>query len=390
VSPDNNNGEWGKAETLRMLEKARQREIGPSPSARARVWAEIERKRVPSLVRPWKLTAVFALGAACLALGVGAFVFLRPLSESALVIAADGAERSVKAGQKLPRLADLALVDMHAAGRMVAGADTQASLERLGPDGIEMQLTRGSLLMHVTPRPQRAPFVVKTPKFTARVVGTVLRVQVHADGRSSLAVGHGAVEVTPKNGKTVIVHTGEHWPADSIDAPAASELQRLGADDLEGVTASAFIPPPAAPAPAPPSTLREESALYEAGFRALHEQEDPRSALAIWTQERTRFPSGTLRKEVDASIIDALVALKQNGRARAEIDSYLRRDPDGMRSAELRFVRATLYRELDRSCRRALPELDRALEKPAEPWAVRARAARAACVAESPKHKKKR
>jgi hypothetical protein len=368
-----------------LIAKARQRDIGPSPFARARVWSKLEKQLAPKRGFGWKLGATFATGAACAL--AASLVMLRPPTESALVISSDGVERAVKAGEHLPRYADLALVDMHAAGRIVAGADTIATLDRFsssGPDGIEMGLTRGSLLLHVTPRPHRAPFVIKTPRFTARVVGTVLRVQVHADGRASLAVGHGAVELTPKNGKPVIVHTGERWPIGVSDAPVPGELERMGADDLEGVSVGAFVPAPAAPQP--PSTLREESALYEAGFRALHEQKDAHAALTVWEQERGRFPNGVLRKEVDASIIDALVALKQNARARAEIDSYLRRDPDGFRSSELHFVRGTLYRDLDRSCRRALADFDRALQKPAEPWATRARAARLACVPAKKKH----
>jgi hypothetical protein len=50
-----------------------------------------------------------------------------------------------------------------------------------------------------------------------------------------------------------------------------------------------------------------------------------------------------------------------------------------LRSAEMHFVRGTLQRAEDRSCRRARHEFDLALAHPAAPWAARARAARAAC-----------
>jgi hypothetical protein len=45
----------------------------------------------------------------------------------------------------------------------------------------------------------------------------------------------------------------------------------------------------------------------------------------------------------------------------------------------MHFVRGTLLYAADHDCRRAAAEFDRALSRPAEPWAERARAARAAC-----------
>jgi hypothetical protein len=255
--------------------------------------------------------------------------------------------------------------------------------------------------MHVTPRAERAPFVVATAKFSAKVVGTVLRVAVHADGSASLAVGHGAVEVTPTGGAPVMVRSGERWPRSAADAPSSGELERLGATDLEGVTAASFAPPPSAPAastePCAPGLgaderlrctlelgdeadpLRAESALYQAGWIAWRDLHNPSRALAIWERQRDRFPSGVLRREVHASIIDVLVSLRHSVRARREIDDYLRADPNGLRSAEMHFVRGTLLREADRSCRRAAHEFELALKRPAEPWANRARVARASC-----------
>ena len=368
-------GEWGTEETRRLVEKAAALSVEPSPSARARVWSRLEARRRP---RIWRLAwGMFAMGAVS-ALAAMLLVARHPVSSdpSALVIASDGSTRMITRGERLPLSPELALVDLHGAGRLVEGADTVAKLVRYGADGVELRLERGSLLAHVTPRPAGAPFVVRTPRFTARVVGTVLRVAVHADGASSLVVAHGVVEVQPLSGPPLLVRAGDRWPVDSTDSPDDAELARLGAGQLEGVSPASFAPPAA---PSALSPLHDESSLYAAGDRALKEAHDPRAALGLWEEQRRRFPTGVLRRDADASIVDALVALKQPGRALAEVDALLAVDPAGLRADELHFVRGTLLRAVDGNCRRARTELDRALQRPSDPWAARARAARAAC-----------
>ncbi len=377
------NEQWGSSETRRVVGKAAELAPEPSPRAQSRVWAELQRRRAkPARKLAWGWG--FAAGAVCATLLALVFLPRGRSGSQALVIAADGAERIVRAGQRLPALTELSLVDLYGAGRMVAGAGTFARLDRLGPDGIELTLERGSLLAHVTPRSKNSPFLIRTPRFVAKVVGTVLRVAVHADGSASLAVGHGVVELQPlgATSRVVIVRSGERWPASSTDAPLAAELERLGAVDLEGVTERSFVPAPAAPVPAPAAShLDDESALYEAGFHAMRDQRDARAALDIWELERKRFPHGVLARDVHASIIDALVALHQSTVALREIDGYLRTEPDGLRAGELHFVRGTLYRELDHGCRRARAEFEHALLRPAEPWAQKARLQRNACRA---------
>lgn len=362
-------GDWSDPAARRLVEAAARQSLLVPPGARARVWQKVSaQKRRLGRRLAWPM---FVAGAVCASLVLLAMPRDRG-EHSALVIASGGVTHTVRPGQRLPRLPELSLVDLHAAGRMVAGPGTAATLTRFSEQGIEVKLDRGSLLAHVTPRPARAPFWFVTPRFTAKVVGTVLRVVVHADGSASLAVGHGAVEVKPNDGPAVMVRSGERWPKDAADVPLPSELERLGAADLEGTDARAFQPP------APESALEDESTLYEAGFRAMRDGE-PRRALRLWEEERVRFSAGVLKREVHASIIDALVALGETHRARREIDSYLREDPNGLRVPEMHFVRATLLRAADGDCRRALPELDLALERPSSPWAARARAERAAC-----------
>jgi hypothetical protein len=303
-----------------------------------------------------------------------------------------------------------ATIDLGSDGRVVAGPGTLARLQRSarGDGTVTLVVERGSLLAHVRPRRKDAPFIIETPAYRARVVGTVLRVVAHDDASASIAVGHGAVEVTPRGGSPRLVRSGERWPADSTDRPSADELARMGSADLEGAGPAAFgviatpLPAAARPAQAAASAacetlhgdaaitcwlavadhadpLRAESALYQAGFIRMHELGDPAFALGIWERQRSRFPHGVLADEAQTSIIDALVALHRTRAAEVEIADYLRAHPTGLRSAELHFVRGTLFRDDDRSCRRAARELDLALAHPAAPWAARARAARSGC-----------
>jgi hypothetical protein len=362
-----------------LIRKAQQREIEPSPFAKTRVWQRIQAKRTKKPRVGWRLGATFLAGAACASLV--ALFMLRALGEPpALVVAPDGTARPLRVSESLPRFADLSVADLHAAARVVVGAGSQGKLERLDRQGATLRLERGSLLLHVLPRPVNAPFLVHTPGFTARVVGTVLRVAVDEHGRASLAVGHGAVELQPAGSqKSVLVRAGERWPADSTAAPSRLELEKLGAEDLEGTTADAFAPP--VPKPVSPA-LSEESSLYQAGLEALRDR-DPHGALALFRLEQSKFPRGTLRREVRTSILDALLALGDQAPALREIDTALADEPHGLRAPELHWLKGSILRKLDGNCRRARAELDRALQHPPgdAPWAASARRLRASCSA---------
>jgi len=387
---------WENSEAREVTRRAGRVDANPPAGARARVWQTLQQRRAREVERPARRRlgwAMFAAGAACAA--TIAFV---------LVPRSRGTDLTISAS------AEAATIDLAGDGRVVAGPGTLAHFYR--QDGaVTLTVERGSLLAHVKPRKSNAPFVIETPAFRARVVGTVLRVVAHDDASASIAVGHGAVEVTPRGGSPRIVRTGERWPATSQDVPSADEIARMGAADLEGADLASFgaasIARPATPAPAPkPSCasmhgeeaidcwlaiadgaestdgaagVRAESALYQAGWIRMHELHDAAFALGIWERQRSRFPRGVLFDEAQTSIIDALVALHRTRAAEVEIADYLRAHPTGLRSAEMHFVRGTLLAAEDGSCRRAAHELDLALAHPSSPWASRARAARARC-----------
>jgi hypothetical protein len=381
---------WEDSTAREITKRAARLAVQPPASARARVWRSLEARRSSERDKPARRRiawAMFTAGATCAA----AIAFV-------LVPHTRGTELTIQAS------AEAATIDLAGDGRVVAGPGTLARLDRR--DGaVTLTVERGSLLAHVNPRRAGAPFVIETPAFRARVVGTVLRVVARADASASIAVGHGAVEVTPRGGSPRMIHTGERWPADSSDAPSSDEIARMGASDLEGAGVGSFgaapLPAPTQPAATAKPTcdrlhgeeaiacwlriadeadpVRAESALYQAGWIRMHELRDPAFALGIWERQRSRFAHGVLHDEAQTSIIDALVALHRTRAADAEIADYLRAHPTGLRSAEMHFVRGTLERSQDGGCRRASHEFDLALAHPAAPWAARARAARAGC-----------
>jgi len=390
-------GAWERSPARQVVERAKRLEPRVDPSAEDRVWAHLERKRMRGVRLAWPM---FAAGAACAV--VTSLVVLTMVHREhpvlPFVVAVDGSQKTLRPGERLPTSSATTLVDLHGAGRMVAAADSTAFFDQFDPRAIALRIERGSVLLHVLPRPADGPFLIRTPAFTARVVGTVLSVTVRADGRSMIAVGHGRVEVEPVGAAPILVAAGQRWPADARDAVRPELLDRMGGSDLEGTSAAAFAAPPVLESAhgcgGPPSEamrcylelqataepVRAESALYEAGWIALRDLHDPARALSIWNEQRKRFPGGPLADEAQTSTIDALVALERTQRARAEIDAYLRRHPRGLRAAEMHFVKGTLLVQTDHSCRRAAAELTLALRHPAPPWDARARAALARCA----------
>jgi hypothetical protein len=345
-----------------LIRRAAQVEIAVPPGAQARVWSRIEKKRARAA---WRLAfPMFAAGAATAALLL--LTLVPRETEHAVVLLSDGTQREVAGGASLPLSSRPALVDLHGAGRLVTGPDTAARLDRFEGGKVAVSLSRGSVLIHVNPRSAQETFDIRAPGLSARVVGTVLRVAVNEKGRAELSVGHGSVEVTPDGEAPRMVKSGERWPAEASLTPSAAELELLGAADLEGASFTA-----------PAVEKISEHALYSAGWQQLKAGE-PRRALATWRLQREKFPRGVLDRDAQTSIIDALVALHDDGSARAELEGYLREVPDGLRAAEMHFVLGTLYAS-DHDCRRAVRELDLALRHPADPWAKKARAARAAC-----------
>jgi len=354
-----------------LLELARRHEIEPPANAQDRVWRAMRRKTASSARRS-PLLAFGSLAVAC-ALVAAVLVVRRPHGLRAGDVLAQGAVQ-------LPGDAEL-----------VVGVGTRATLERWDAHDVIVRVDAGTLLVHVEPRGTRGPFVVRTPRFAAKVVGTVFRVAVGSDGASSIAVAHGAVEITPDGQAPVLVQAREVWPKGAEAAPGHDELAALQGGPTLAV--EDFTPPRPACTGSAETRLRcelavaqsapareAENALYDAGSIAWHELHDVKRALTLWTTQRTRFPNGALRREVQASLIDAYVTTRDLPAAESEIERYLAAEPDDLRAAELHFVLATVLRQIDGSCKRASAELELALAHPSGAWVEQARDAQRGCA----------
>ena len=359
-------------EVAALLERTRRHEEPVPDGSSLRVWRAVRLAEA----RPQKqLWPVFLAGAAltCLLL---------------LLVPRGAAHDPYRVGVRLP---EATAIELHGVAELVTGPRSNIIVVRNDAQQVDLRVDAGTLLVHVLPRTGRGPFVVHTPQFVARVVGTVFRVVVDGSG-SNIAVARGTVEVTPTGRTMLSVRAHETWPANVNVAPRTEELALLAT--REQVALEDFVArPPHVCSGAPEARVRcdvqfaqeatpleAETALYRAGSVAWRELEDPRRALALWRQQRERFPNGALRREAQASMIDALVATRAFSAAEAAIESYLAVEPDDLRAPELHFVLATVLRQLDGTCRRAGAELELALAHPVGVWAARAKEARRACA----------
>lgn len=85
-----------------------------------------------------------------------------------------------------------------------------------------------------------------------------------------------------------------------------------------------------------------EWALYRLGKLRARYLGDRSGALAAWREHRRRFPAGSLRQEVDLSIVEALVRLGQNQEALVEAERFLAQYPASERRDELARIKERL------------------------------------------------
>lgn len=93
------------------------------------------------------------------------------------------------------------------------------------------------------------------------------------------------------------------------------------------------------------SGLSAEMAAYEGARLRRDVLGDPQGALAALTQYRQRFPNGSLRREADVSILELLVQLGRTQEALTQTEQLLAAPTGKERVAELRLLRARLFRK---------------------------------------------
>ena len=103
---------------------------------------------------------------------------------------------------------------------------------------------------------------------------------------------------------------------------------------------------------------RAELALFDRGKLLLRHLRAPEQAAEVFADHRRRFPRGSLRPDVDLSLVEALLAGGQLERAAQQIEHFLAAHPDSERRDEVRLMRAHLARERG-DWRRARDDYDR-------------------------------
>lgn len=211
--------------------------------------------------------------------------------------------------------------------------------------GIVVVLERGAVTFEVPPRAGRPPFVVQAGDVGVRVVGTRFRVAREPDG-VTVKVAHGTVEVS-HHGEIRPVREGEHWSSHAVTTPASSTKAEV-ARDPSAYAPSTPDPPASGPVePRAPSSARtispgpsglDDRAAYEAAARS--EGFDYAGSLAGYRKVAARggpwaepslFAAGRLAAEHG-----------DRATARALLQDYLRRYPNGRNAADARALLARL------------------------------------------------
>lgn len=102
--------------------------------------------------------------------------------------------------------------------------------------------------------------------------------------------------------------------------------------------------------------LAAQLALYELARLRKDALGDAPGAHRALLEYRSRFPLGSLRTEVEVSIIELLVRMGHYQAALAESEQLLSGPAGAERKAQLRLLRGNIYRVNLKDCARALPE----------------------------------
>jgi len=197
---------------------------------------------------------------------------------------------------------------------------------RTTASGLELELVGGRLGLEVDqPGGRRLEVVARPYRFV--VLGR--RLHLERDGASvRLAVEEGKVAVHREARLLAVVSAGQSW-----------------------------TPPVRAVVARSPDPLAPELAAYELG-RARRAEGDLAGALEAFRTCRRRFPRGTLRPEIDLSIIELLPRLGHFQEALDESAAFLAAHPRSERTAELRRLRGNVYRDGLRDPARAAREYE--------------------------------
>lgn len=194
-------------------------------------------------VRAPRRAGIVAAAAACLAVGIGAWLLWPPLAPRAIatierlqgevVVLSGGGETAGVEGGKLAAGQGLrtrgaesqAIVRYPDGTELELGGETSVDRLEEGGEGKQAFVAQGMLQAAVVPQPAGRPMVLSSPHARATVIGTRLRLVVDREARGStrLEVEEGRVQMTKtRDGASVVVSAG----AFAVAAPESALVAR--------------------------------------------------------------------------------------------------------------------------------------------------------------------
>ena len=181
------------------------REIQPPedlwPGVRARISAPKPATRPRPSFRTLRIAALLGL----LAVSAGALAVTRRTAATWKIAAADGAQRTLSAGDALTTGGVPARVKVGSIGYLDIAAGTEARLVTAGIAEQRMALTRGTMHAEISAPPRL--FVVETPSGTAVDLGCAYTLVVDSAGNSTIVVTAGWVSFE-ENGRQSLIPAG--------------------------------------------------------------------------------------------------------------------------------------------------------------------------------------
>jgi ferric-dicitrate binding protein FerR (iron transport regulator) len=234
---------------------------------------------------------------------------------------------------------------------------TELSLESHGEVSVvgagktqAFRLDRGRLSAHVAKLGEGERFVVRTGDTEVEVRGTRFVVELGpklacAGGTETRVTVSEGVVVVRSQGTEARVQAGESWPACTDPTPPAppSVVRSASAAPSSSPSSSSSSSPHAPeakvvasaarePAEAPPSSLAEENALFQAGLAQKRAGDAP-SAVATFETLVRKHPKSPLAESAHVERM-RLLANHRDPRARAAAKEYLARYPKGYARGE--------------------------------------------------------
>ena len=331
---------WAKIEENVLSEVARTApEATHTTATRAPTKPEDDQRTEPSVIRARIAAAVFGF----VAMASLVLLVLRTFAPA-------GPSGSASGSAIAPASAPLHVASGDSASHATIGSaeleiEPRTEVVATGDDGrgIVVVLERGAVTFEVAPRAARPPFVVQAGDVGVRVVGTRFRVAREADG-VTVKVAHGTVEVS-YHGEIRPVREGERWTSRADATPSSSTKIEVEVSPSapSAPSPSASVPVEPRPTPSgrtpPPSPVGlDDRAAYEAAARS--EGFDYAGSLAGYRKVAARggpwaepslFAAGRLAAEHG-----------DRATARALLQDYLRRYPNGRNAADARALLARL------------------------------------------------